>query len=154
MMKTKILMLSFLMLLGTVLTIQASPAVDKAKAKIVLMKTNRALGVAHMTVKKTRKFSGKLGKAVKHARYAKKQYLAGNYDKSVYHSLYARKLALEVMQENGAKTGSDFVFSADENAMLASSPSADELAKEVNTDNPAELKDEELMNGNLDVDVI
>lgn len=153
MMNLKLLLTAFLFLLGAVMITKAAPAVDKSKAKIVLMKTNRALGVAHMTVKRTKKFTGKLGKAVKHARFAKKQYLAGNFDKSVYHSLYARKLALEIMKENGAKTGSDFVFSAEENTMLSSSPSEVDLATEANADSAVEIKDEDLMSGGLDVDV-
>ncbi len=152
MMNFKILVTSFIVLAATIFTSHAAPTVDKGKAKIILSKTNRAIGVAHMTIKRTKKFSGKLGKAVKHARFAKKQYLAGNFDKSVYHSFYARKLALEVMKENGAKTGSDFIFSADENTIMASTPSNDALSAEVATE--AELKDEDLMNGNLDIEVL
>jgi hypothetical protein len=154
MMNIKLLLTVFLFLMGSVIAVEAAPAIDKAKAKVVLTKTNRALGVAHMTVKRTKKFTGKLGKAVKHARFAKKQYMAGNYDKSAYHSLFARKLAIEIMKENGAKTGSDFVFSAEENTMLSSSPSEADLTSEANTDNATEIKDEELMNGGLDVDVL
>jgi len=145
-----ILILSFI--LASFIT-EASPMVDKTKAKVILMKTNRALGVAHMTVKRTKKYTGLLGKAVKHARFAKKQYLAGNYDKSVYHSLYARKLAIEVMKENNAKTGSDYLFSPDENTLLASSPSNEDLINELIIDTPSVLTDEELMNGSLEIEV-
>lgn len=153
-MNFKLFLVAVLMLASITFGVQASPSVDKAKAKIVLSKTNRAIGVAHMTVKRTKKYTGKLGKAVKHARVARKLYTAGNYDRSVYHSLRARKLALEVMQENGAKTGSDFLFSAEENTMLSSSPSDADLESEANKEFPTELKDEDLMNGNLDVDVL
>ena len=154
MMNIKSLLVAVLLLVVSFAQTEAAPSVDKAKARVILMKTNRALGVAHMTVKRTKKFTGKLGRAVKHARFAKKLYMAGNYDKSVYHSFYARKLATEVMKENNAKTGSDYIFSAEENTIMASSPSDEELTKEVNTDNAAELKDEDLMNGNLEVDVL
>ncbi len=154
MMTIKSLLIACTLLFVSFAYTEAAPAVDKAKARIILMKTNRALGVAHMTVKRTKKFTGKLGRAVKHARFAKKQYLAGNYDKSIYHSFYARKLATEVMKENNAKTGSDNIFSAEENTLMSSSPSDDDLTKEVNTDNPADIKDEDLMNGNLEVDVL
>jgi hypothetical protein len=154
MMNIKSLIIAFTILLASFMSTEAAPSVDKAKARIILMKTNRALGVAHMTVKRTKKFTGKLGRAVKHARFAKKQYLAGNFDKSIYHSFYARKLAAEVMQENNAKTGSDYLFSAEETTLMSSSPSVDDLVKEVNADNAADLKDEDLMNGNLDIDVL
>lgn len=154
MMNFKLFLAAVFMMASFTFGAQAAPAVDKAKAKIVLSKTNRGIGVAHMTVKRTKKYTGKLGKAVKHARVAKKLYTAGNYDRSVYHSLRARKLALEVMQENGAKTGSDFIFSTDENTMLSSSPSDADLESEANKEFPTELKDEDLMNGNLDIEVL
>jgi len=143
------------LLLGISLFVKtkACPPADKAKAKIVLMKTNRAIGVAHMTVKRTKQFTGNLGKAVKHARFARKQYNAGNFESSIYHSLYARKLAAEVMKANNAKTGSDYLYSADENTFLSASPNEATLAGEVATDNPTELKDEDLMNGNLEIEV-
>jgi hypothetical protein len=154
MMNIKFLFITFTLLFASFLYTGAAPSVDKAKARIILMKTNRALGVAHMTVKRTKKFSGKLGRAVKHARFARKQYLAGNFDNSIYHSFYARKLAADVMKENNAKTGADYIFSAEENALMTSSPSDEDLIKEVKADNPADLKDEDLMNGNLEVDVL
>ncbi len=154
MMNINVLITICFLMVGSVLNLTAAPSIEKGKAKVVLMKTNRAIGVAHITVKKTRKFTGKLGQAVKHARFAKKQYEAGNFDKSVYHSLQARKLVVEVMKENGAKTGSDFIFSAEENTFLSSSPSEADLVKELNNDDPAELKDEDLMNGNLNIEVL
>ena len=72
--KIKSILLLMSLLLVTWNSIAASPKADKAKAKAVIIKTNTALGVTHMTVKRTRKFTGKLGKAVKHERFAKKQY--------------------------------------------------------------------------------
>ena len=132
----------------------ALPAVEKAKAKVTLMKTNRAIGVAHMVIKKTRSFSGLLGKSVKHERFAKKLYNEGKYDRAVYHSLKARQYAGEIMKASNAKTTSDFLLSADEKQWADSSPSDQELEDEVNKDNPAVIKDEDLMNGSLDLDVL
>jgi hypothetical protein len=152
--KIKILLLAFIFL-STILTNAESSNADKAKAKAVITKTTNAIGIAHMTVKKTKKYSGKLGKAVKHERYAIKQYKAGNYDKSIYHSFYARKLADEIMKENGAKTNMLFLFTPDEKALMSSSPSDDDLIKEVNADNPTEIKDQDLMdNGTLGLEIL
>ncbi len=149
MMKIKILVLTFSLFLS-VFTIKAAPNADKVKAKAVIIKTNNALGIAHMTLKKTRKFTGKLGRAIKHERFAIKQYKAGDFDKSIYHSFYARKLAAEIMQENNAKTNTLFLFAADETTLKASSPSDEDLTKEANADDPTEIKDEDLMvNGTL-----
>jgi hypothetical protein len=149
-MKFKFIILVFALLFTSLTSIEAA---DRARAKIVLSKTNRAIGVAQMTVKRTKKYTGKLGKAVKEARIARKYYIEGNYDKSIHHSLYARRLATEVIKENNAKIGSDNINSTDENAFVATSPSDEELIRETNATNPVELKDEDLMNGNLEVEV-
>lgn len=152
-MNTRRILLSFIILTLFTITFLGAAPYDKAKAKAVLVKTNNAIGMAHMTVKRTRKFSGKLGLSVKHERFAKKQYQAGNFDKAVLHSLAARKYATEVMAENGAKTNTLFILSAEEKSYVESK-SAEELKKEVDEDSASELKDEELMNGNLNLEVI
>ncbi len=154
-MKIKILILTLSVLLAAFINTEAAPGPDKVKAKAVIIKTNNALGVAHMTVKRTRKFNGKLGKAIKHERFAIKQYKAGNIEMSIYHSLYARKLATEIMQENNAKTNTLFIITPDEKALQASSPSDEDLIKEANTDDPTEIKDEDLMgNGTLGLELL
>jgi hypothetical protein len=132
---------------------ESHAAPDKAKTKNFLLKTNRALGVAHMTVKKTKKYDGKLALAVRHQRYARKQYIAGNYQVAVYHSRRARLIAAEIMKNNNAKTNTDFALSADENTMSSGSPADTDLEAEVTKDDPAVVKDEDLMNGNLDLNV-
>jgi hypothetical protein len=153
-MKFKILITLFL-IAATWINLQATPNADKAKAKAVITKTNNAIGIAHMTIKRTKKYTGKLGQAVKHERFAIKQYKAGNYDKSTYHAFYARKLADEIMKENNAKTNTLFLFSPDEQTLLSSSPSNDELIKEANTDDPTEIKDESLMgNGTMGLEIL
>ena len=154
MMKTKALIITLFIILAGFFQTEAATAVEKARAKAVLVKTNTALGVTHMTIKRTRKFSGKLGLAVKHERYAKKLYEAGNYDKAVLHSLFARKIATEAMGENGAKTNTLFTYSPEEKGFLANSPSDEDLKKEALADDPKEIKDEDLMNGNLGLEIL
>jgi len=133
--------------------LHAAPPADRAKAKIVIMKTNRAVGIAHMTVKRTKKYSGYLSKAVKHARFAKKLFMTGNFERSIQHSLFARKMAAEVLKDNNAKTTSDYLYSPEENTFIASMPSEEKLTEELIAENSTELTDELLMNGNLDVEV-
>ncbi len=152
MLKFKMLVLLLILVVSTTAT-NGSPLLEQSKAKLIIMKTNRAIGVAHMTVKKTRKFTGKLSQSVAHARFAKKLYEKGDFDKSAQHSLYARKLATEVMKENNAKTGSDYLYSTDENAILSTSPTAEELANDVKMSDSISLDDEKLMVGNLDIEV-
>jgi hypothetical protein len=150
MMKIKILLLLFSFLTFAFINTKAAPTADKVKARAVIIKSNNALGIAHMTVKRTKKYTGKLGKAIKHERFAIKQYKAGNFDKSIYHAFYARKLAAEIMAENNAKTNTLFLFAPDEKALQSSSPSDEDLSKEANADDPTEIKDEDLMgNGTL-----
>jgi hypothetical protein len=142
-------------LCSTITATCAALNVDKAKAKAVITKTNNAIGIAHMTVKRTKKYTGKLGIAVKHERFAIKQYKAGNFDKSIYHAFYARKIADEIMKENNAKTNMLFLFTPDEKTLQASSPSDDDLIKEANADDPTEIKDESLMgNGTMGLEIL
>ncbi len=153
-MKIKLLITTLFLFLTYLVSITDATAVDKVRAKAILIKTNNAIGITHMTVKRTRKFSGKLGLAVKHERFAKKLYEAGNFDKAVQHSLFARKCATEAMQENSAKTNTLFILSTEEKTILAGSASDDDLKKEANADNSTDIKDEELMNGNLNLEIL
>jgi hypothetical protein len=154
MQKITSVLLTTLVAILVMLSAQATPVIEKQKAKNILIKTNRAIGVAHITIKKTRHYTGKLGQAVKHQRYAKQQYLAGNFESSIYHSRYARILAGEVMKENSAKPTSDFNFSAEENTLLANAPSDEQLTEELNKHDATILKDEDLLNGHLDIDIL
>jgi hypothetical protein len=149
-MKSILLIVGFLVFL-TSNSFAAPP--DKLKTKSYLMKTNRALGVAHMTVKRTKNYNGTLAKAVRHQRVARKMFIAGNYGRAIAHSRRARVLAREVMKTNKGKTNTDFEFSAEENTMASEAPSDAELETEMVKEEPSELKDEDLMNGNLDLEV-
>ena len=153
-MKIKSLLFILVLTISYAFSISTAMAIDKARAKAILVKTNTAIGITHMTVKRTKKYSGKLGLAVKHERFAKKLYEAGNFDKAAQQSLFARKCATEAMQENGAKTNTLFILSAEEKTVLTASPNEEELKKEANLDNPTTIKDEELMNGNLNLEVL
>lgn len=146
-----IALLSLFISVSVFATAEAAP--DKTKTRNFLLKTNRALGVAHMTVKRTKKYDGKLGWAVRHQRFARKQYLAGNYQSALYHSKRARILAAEIMKNNNAKTNTDFALSTEETTLTTGAPADAELEAEVTKDDPAAVKDEDLMNGNLDLNV-
>jgi len=153
MLKTTKLSLFLTIIIMFISVLEGHTQVTQAKAKVVIMKTNRAIGVAHRTVMTTKKFTGKLAQSVRHARFAKKMYEKADFDKSAQHSLYARKLAAEVMKENNAKTGSDYLFSTDENAILGTSPSNEDLVTEAKNDDPISINDENLKAGSLNIDV-
>lgn len=135
------------------LSVQAAPGPDKAKAKAVLMKTHRAIGVARVTVMKTKKYTGNLAKAVRYQRYAKKLYLQNNFARAIHFSRKARFFALQVMKENGAKSNTDFVETAEEGTLAGTLPSDQELQEELDKNLPTSPTDQELLNGNLDTDV-
>ncbi|MFN3403471.1 MAG: hypothetical protein ACK40G_05195 [Cytophagaceae bacterium] len=126
---------------------------DKVKTKNFILKTNRALGVSHMVVKKTKKMDGKLALAVRHERLAKQFYNNGNLERALHHSARSRALADQIMKDNGAKATMDHAFTAEENSMLAGKPSDAELDTTLDKELPGELKDADLMNGGLDVDL-
>lgn len=146
---------SLVLSLFTLVSVIANPTVDKVKVKNYLLKTNRTIGFAHMVVKKTKVFNGNLSKSVNHERLAKKYYNEGQLEKSVYHSYRARTLANEVIAENKAKAPMDASFTAEEQQMASGKPSDQELDDELAKEVPASVngKDEDLMNGNLDIDI-
>ncbi|MCU0430792.1 MAG: hypothetical protein MUF42_12575 [Cytophagaceae bacterium] len=148
-MKTIVLML---LAFFSIQTLSAAPP-DKAKTKAYLMKTTRALGVAHMTVKRTKNYDGTLAKAIRHQRVARKMYQAGNLGRALAHSRRARTLARDIMKNNKAKPNPDFDFTKDEQALVTDTATDSELETEMTTQEPAAVKDEDLMNGSLDIDV-
>jgi len=122
--------------------------VAKDKAKNVLLKTNRLIGHAHMSVKRGKVYTGNLGKAVRHERYAKSLYEKGNYLRSIQHSRRARLLALEAIKANKVKPTSDANFTPEETELIGSAPTDKELEDELTTEKVAEVKDEDLINSN------
>ena len=147
--------LLLLAVLVTGLMAMGYDAVDKTMAKNILLKTNRAIGVAHIVTKKTKNYTGKLAKAVSHERLAKKLYNNGNYLRAIHHSRRARLYAADIMNTNKAKPTSDMSFSPQEEQAFGALPSDKELDDELAKEDSSVLvsKDEDLMNGNLGIDV-
>jgi len=146
----------FLLLFAIILlpVAEAQKPVARQVALNNLIKTNRAIGFAHMAVKRGKVYTGNLGKAVRNQRYAKKLFLAGKHLKAIHYSRRARVLALEAVKANKVKPNSDFNFTAEENESAANTPTDQELEDELNKEMPGEIKDEELIqNNNLDLDV-
>lgn len=155
MIRLRQLYLSLILSFFTLASVIANPSADKVKVKNFLLKSNRTIGFAHMVVKKTKVFNGKLSKSVSHERLAKKYYNEGQLEKSLYHSARARVLANEVIAENKAKAPMDASFTAEEQQMTSAKPSDQELDEELSKEVPASVngKDEDLMSGNLDIDI-
>jgi hypothetical protein len=128
--------------------------IPRAKALAVLAKTNRAIQVAHVAVKRNKVYTGNLGKAVKNQRYAKKLFNEGKYAKAIHFSKRARVFAGEAMKANKAKANTDFGVTMEEDTIAGSAPKDQEMEEELKKENPTDIKDEELMNSNqLGIDV-
>ncbi|MCS6823098.1 MAG: hypothetical protein NZ529_02295 [Cytophagaceae bacterium] len=135
-------------------TVFGVPPIYKAKAKAAIAKTNRAIYVALKAVKTNKVYSGNLGKAIKHQRYAKKLYINGEYAKSFYHTRRARMLAREALKANRGTANLDFNESAEEKEFAKDSPSDGESDAMANQEYPSEIKDEDIVNmTNLDLEV-
>jgi hypothetical protein len=133
---------------------EAQKQVPKDKALNVLLRTNRVLGHAHMSVKRGKVYTGDLAKAVRHQRYAKKLYNNGNYLKAIHHSRRARLLAIEAIKANKVKPTGDCSITPEENELMGTVPSDKDLEEELAKDGIPELKDEDLVNNNnLDIEV-
>lgn len=133
---------------------EAQKPVAKDKARLVLLRTNRLIGHAHMSVKRGKVYTGNLGKAVRNQRYAKKLYLEGNYLRAIHYSRRARLFALDAIKANKVKPTSDATITPEENEMMGTVPSDQELDDELAKESPKEIKDEELVNNNnLELDV-
>lgn len=125
-------------------------AADQSNTRFYIMKTNRMLGVAHMTVKRTKNYKGDLALAVRHERKALALYTAKDYPAAVYHSKRCRELCLKIYADNKIKPPMDAKYTSAENALASDSPSGESLD---NSLEPAPLKDDDFMNGNMEVDI-
>lgn len=147
----KKLSLSVALLLITLISLSAfatqPPAVERQKALNVLLRTNRVIGVAHMSVKRGKVYTGNLAKAVRHERYAKKLFNQGNYHRAIVHSRKARLFAVEAIKANKVKPTSDCTITPEEGQLAGTAPSDQELEDEMAKEEP-EVKEEDLVNNN------
>jgi hypothetical protein len=149
--KTSVLFLFMLMILLPLA--EGQKPVPRDKALNVLLRTNRFIGHAHMAVSRGKVYTGNLGKAVRHQRYAKALFLKGNYLRAIQHSRKARLHALAAVKANKVKPTSDATITPEETAMMET-VTDEELEAELTKENVAELKDEDLVKNNkLDLEV-
>jgi hypothetical protein len=152
-MKNLILLFSLICLTSTTACyVQANPSEDKADCKSMIIKTNRVIGHAHMSVKRGGIYTGDLSKAVRHERAAILLYKEGNFQKALFHSGRARKYAMEVIKTNKVKPPLEGTFTATEIQQLSLLPSDEVLDEEVAKIVPYEIKDQDLANGKLEID--
>jgi hypothetical protein len=145
--------LLFFILLLLFLPLTAQKPVPRDKALNVLLRTNRFIGHAHMAVSRGKVYTGNLGKAVKHQRYAKALFQKGNYLRAIQHSRRARLFALEAVKANKVKPTSDASVTPEETEMMGTITDQ-ELDADLTKDNVVELKDEDLVKNNkLELDV-
>ncbi len=105
--------------------LMAQPA--KAVAKMLLNRTNVVVNEARKMVKLNKNYTGDLGKAVKHQKYARQMYLDGKYQQAANHSQRARLLAIDAVKANKGKVEKDWILNKKEKALVKTSPSASEL---------------------------
>ena len=151
----KIKSYSLLLLLACSITFaQAQKPVAKDKALNFLLKTNRLIGHAHMSVKMGKVYNGSLGNAVRHERYAKSLYLKGMYSQAIHHSKRARLLALDAIKSNKVKPTSDAIITAQETELLETVPSDQELDDALAAEKAEEIQDQEIIKNNkLDLEI-
>jgi hypothetical protein len=151
--RIKITAIFFFIIFLSLSIAEAQKPVPRDKALYVLLKTNRLIGHAHMSVKMGKVYTGNLGKAVRHERYAKKLFIEGNYLRSIQHSRRARLFALEAIKANKVKPTGDATITPEE-ADLMGTVTDKELEDELEKEMPGELKDEDLIKqNNLDLEV-
>src|SRR5688572_4647086 len=100
--KTSITLIAILFSIGC----YAFP-IDKVQANNILIRTNRVIGHAHMSIKKGGNLTGDFAKAVHHERVAKSLFKSGEYEKAIYHSRLARILATQAIKANKVKLPMD-----------------------------------------------
>ncbi len=151
-MKLKFLFtISFVTLLSG--NMMALPPVDKQQANNILIRTNRVIGHAQMSVKKGQNFTGALSKAVHHERVAKAYFKSGEYEKAIYHSRLARILATDAIKSNKIKLPMDASFSPAEQQLFTEIPDENTLNQEADAQNSEKINDKDLMNGNLGIEL-
>jgi hypothetical protein len=138
----------FLLAIIFMTSLWAAP--DAANTRFYLMKTNRLLGVAQMCIKKTQNFKGDLALATRHERKAKALYEAKDFQQAIYHSKRSRDLCIKIFTENNMKPPMDAKYNSEETALAAQSPDNNALDEQLDKDS---LKDEDLLNGKLNVDI-
>lgn len=150
-MKQKLtLLFGIFMLFVSMQTLKAEPprkrgrGYGKAKARVVLLRTTRAIKYAKKSVKKGKVYSGHFRRAVLHQRLARRMYLAGKYRKAIAHSRYSRRLAAIAIKKNKGKVNSDFGESAEEKGM-SDMPADSELDSELKTEVKDDGSEEDLL---------
>lgn len=128
----------------------AQPSPSQSQTRFYLIKTNRLIGVAHMAVKRTQKYEGKLSLAVRHERKALALYNTSEYSKAIFHSKRSRVLCIEIFENNKIKLPLDTKFTPEEENFTKDIPDNSTLDNDLEK---TALTDQELMNGNLNIDI-
>ena len=127
--------------------------VDRMQANNILIRTNRVIGHAHMSVKKGGNYTGDLAKAVRHERTAKAYFKQGEFEKAIYHSRLARIQASDAIKANKIKLPMDASFSPAELQLFSDLPTNEALEQEAAYQNIQASSDKDLMTGNLDLEL-
>lgn len=135
---------------------QAQPGrkIMKVKTHRVIRRTAIVIASAHNKVKENKVYTGNLGKAVAHQKFARSLFRRGMYARAIHHSRRARLLAAMAIKANKGEQLKEETQTDEENELMKNAPSDDELEKELLKEMPKEsLKDEDAVSQKLDVDL-
>ncbi|MCE3008172.1 MAG: hypothetical protein LW884_07505 [Bacteroidetes bacterium] len=112
-----------------------------------LRRTNRAIRHAQLAVKSGKNYTGHLGRAVRHQRYARALHVQGRYRAAIHHARYARRLARIAIVNNKQSVPADLDSLNKEDADYASDSPSDTA---LDADLPAgEVTDQEAADSEL-----
>lgn len=132
-----------------------TPKIDKIHARKVLHRTAVVILHAHKLVKANKNYTGDLGKAIGHQRYAKKLFAQGKYQRAIHQSRLARIFATKAIKANKGSEIDECKFTSEEQELMKNGPSEKELTDELIKNDPSngKLKDEDNMLTEPDIDL-
>ncbi len=115
---------------------KANYRASMAQSMKFIKKTSKVLTKAYESVKKGKKYTGNLSKAIEHQKYAKTLLARKMTHRAVQHSRAARKYAMMAIRQNRGKIDNSWNTTAEEKEILGTAISNDELEKELKATNP------------------
>ena len=152
--KGMVLIVSLLILTGTISAETKSLGIERERAKVIIRRTAFVILAAHKEVKEHRVFTGFLARSINHQRYARMLFLEGKYLRAIYHSRRARFLAVKAIEANKGVVPTDIGYTREDEGLMRGAPNDDELDKNVAKALPdAPTKDEDVIEKTPDVDM-
>lgn len=104
---------------------------DKIHSRKAIRRTAVVINHAREKVKINKNYTGDLSKAVAHQRFARKLHAKGFYHRAIHHTRVARMYAKKAIMANKGAEINEAKFTAEEEELMANSPSEQELMEEL-----------------------